>query len=135
MICGDGDFIDRAREYRKLLGGAMRQAGVVAAAGLVALEQELPRLGEDHEKAQRLARTLSELPGISLDLQTVQTNIVKFAVRREDLSAPELCRRLGEYDVKAGAQNATEIRFVTHRDQSLAEIETVCEALRSILTA
>ncbi len=133
MVCGETDFIDRAREYRKLLGGAMRQAGVVAAAGLVALEHELPRLGEDHEKARRLAETLSGLPGIVLDLRTVQTNLVRFEVRREDLTAPELCRRLGEQGIKAGAQSDTEIRFVTHRDQSFADLKVVCGALREIL--
>ena len=133
MICGDAAFIDRAREYRKLLGGAMRQAGVVAAAALVALEHELPRLAQDHEKAQRLARTLSGLPGIVLDLRTVQTNIVRFELRRPDLTAPEFCRRLGEYGVRAGVQSPAEIRFVTHRDQTSADIDTVCAALGTIL--
>ncbi len=133
MVCGSADFIARAGEYRKLLGGAMRQAGVLAAAGLVALEHELPRLAEDHEKARRLAETLAALTGVVLDLATVQTNIVRFELHREDLTAPELCRRLGDYGIRAGAQSATEIRLVTHRDQSFADIETVCAALREIL--
>ncbi len=133
LVCGEDDFIERAREFRKLLGGAMRQAGVIAAAGLVALEHELPRLHEDHEKARRLAETLFGLPGVSLDLASVQTNMVFFEVHREDLTAPQLCRHLGDYGVLAVAQNESRIRFVTHRDQSYADIEHVCAALCQIL--
>lgn len=111
----------------------MRQAGALAAAGLVALEHELPRLAEDHEKDRRLAEALLELPGVSLDLATVQTNMVRFNVVREDLSAPELCSRLAEYGVLAVPADATAVRLVTHRDVALADTDQVCRALREIL--
>ncbi len=135
LVCGSGEFIARAREFRKILGGGMRQAGIIAAAGLVALEHELPRLHEDHEKARQIAETLQELPGVHLDITTVQTNMVRFELRREDMSAQELCARLADYGINAIAQDGTRIRFVTHRDISFADAERVCTALREVLAS
>src|SRR5262245_8606862 len=76
VVCGSADFVARARRWRKMLGGGMRQAGVIAAAGLVALEHMIGRLAEDHANARALAYALARLPGLALDLPTVQTNIV-----------------------------------------------------------
>ncbi len=133
MVCGNTDFIQRAREARKLLGGAMRQAGIIAAPALVALEHELPRLAEDHEKARRIATTLSRLPGVQIDMATVQTNIIIFELHREDMTAPELCQRLADYDINAIPQSDVRIRFVTHRDISIEDTERVCAALSEVL--
>ncbi len=133
VICGEEAFIARAREYRKMLGGGMRQAGIIAAAGLVALEQELPRLHEDHKKARRIAEVLAELPGVRLDLATVQTNMVLFELQRKDMTAPQLCAQLAEYDIKAKARSEVQIRFVLHRDTSFDDTEQVCAALEEVL--
>ncbi len=133
LVCGDTDFINRARQFRKILGGGMRQAGIIAAAGLVALEYELPRLPEDHEKARRVAAALNDLPGVKLDMATVQTNMVLFELRRDDMTAPEFCQRLADYEIKAAAQSEVRVRFVTHRDISFDETDKVCAALREVL--
>lgn len=133
MVVGGKEFIGTARRARKLVGGGMRQAGVIAAAALVALEEGIPRLPEDHANARRIAQTLAGLPGISLDLDSVQTNIIVFSVEREDMTAPELCRRLAGHGIRAGARAARAIRFVTHRDVSAADTNVVCGALREEL--
>jgi len=133
VICGEGAFIARAREYRKMLGGGMRQAGIIAAAGLVALEQELPRLYEDHQKARRVAEVLAELPGVRLDLATVQTNMVLFELQREDMNGPQLCEHLAQYDIKAKARSEVEIRFVLHRDITFEDTKQVCATLEEVL--
>jgi len=145
VICGEKAFIARAREYRKMLGGGMRQAGIIAAAGLVALEQELPRLHEDHQKAMRVAEVLVELPGVILDLATVQTNLVLFELHREDMTAPQFCAQLAEQDIKVAAHvvglsskqigSDVEIRFVFHRDITFEDTEQVCVALEEVLRA
>jgi len=135
VICGEESFIARAREYRKMLGGGMRQAGIIAKPGLIALEQELPRLHEDHKKARRIAETLAELPGVRLDLATVQTNMVLFELQREDMTAPQLCEQLAEYKIRAKARSEVQIRLVLHRDISFRDTEQVCVALRETLGA
>ena len=133
VLCGTREMIAHARGFRKMLGGGMRQAGIIAAAGLVALEHELPRLHEDHENAQRLALTLAALPGVKLDLTCVQTNLVFFELDREDLTAAEFCARLADYDIRAAPWTDTSLRFVTHRDISRQDTEAVCLALREVL--
>jgi threonine aldolase len=133
MIVGSRAFIEEARRNRKVVGGAMRQAGVIAAAAIVALEESIPLLAADHAHARQIAETLASLPGIEVDLETVQTNIVFFRVCRPDINAPQLCDRLAQYDVKAAARDAQTIRFVTHRDISDSDTDVVCGALREIL--
>src|SRR5262249_6482203 len=80
LLCGSQEYVDQALRHRKRLGGGMRQAGVLGAAGIIALEKMSMRLGEDHENAKRLARGLAEIPGITLDLNQVQTNMVFFSL-------------------------------------------------------
>ena len=133
VICGDEGFIARAREYRKMRGGGMSQAGIIDGPGLVALEQELPRLHEDHKKAKRVAEVLAELPGVRLELATVQTNMVLFELQREDMTAPQLCERLAEYNIIVAARSEVQIRFVLHRDVSFDDTEQVCVALEKVL--
>jgi threonine aldolase len=132
LLLGTRAFIDDARRWRKLLGGGMRQAGVLAAAGLVALEETPPRLEEDHANARRLAEGVAELPGVRIDPERVQTNIVIFDVAETGLAADDICARLrSEHGVLASGFG-TAIRAVTHYDVSRADIERALEALRGV---
>lgn len=115
MLVGSRKFIERARSVRKMLGGGMRQAGVLAAAGLIALEEMPQRLHQDHANAKLLAERLAALPQIELDPATVQTNIVIFKVRGVTDVAPILAA-LKQRGVLAGAAASNQIRFVTHND-------------------
>jgi threonine aldolase len=115
MLVGSRDFIERARTIRKMLGGGMRQAGVLAAAGLIALEEMPKRLKTDHANASLLAERLAELPQVEIDLTTVQTNIVIFTVRGYPDPTPIL-DKLRKRGVIAGTAADHQIRFVTHND-------------------
>lgn len=132
MLLGTRAFIDEARAVRKMLGGGMRQAGVLAAAGLVALQDTPSRLHEDHENAQRLAVGLAELPGIKIDPEKVVTNIVIFDVAETGQTADAICAQLREHNVLASGFG-TSIRMVTHYDVSRANIDTALRELRSVL--
>jgi threonine aldolase len=133
MVVGEAGFIQEARRARKVLGGGMRQAGLLAAAAFHSLEHGVPRLQQDHDNARRIAQALAALPGIVIDLDSVQTNIIYFQVCRDDLSAPQLCDRLAQHGIATSARDQTTIRFVTHRDISADDAETVCSALRDVM--
>lgn len=133
MLVGTRSFIEEARRWRKLLGGGMRQAGVLAAAGLVALEETPKRLHEDHENAQRLARGLALMTGVLIDPEKVVTNIVIFDVSETGLTADEICARLQTRGVLASGFGSS-IRMVTHYDVSSEDIETALRELRAILS-
>jgi threonine aldolase len=133
VVTGTRAFIDRARRARKMLGGGMRQAGIIAAAGIVALETMVDRLAEDHANAKRLAEGLAGLPGIAIDLACVQTNIVIFAMKRKDLDAPGLVLKLGEQGIKCFNIDHERVRMVTHKDVDRAGIEQALEVLGTIL--
>ena len=134
MLLGAREFIAEARRWRKLLGGGMRQAGVLAAAGLVALEETPPRLAEDHANARRLAEGLAELPGVLIDPEKVQTNIVIFDVSGTALAADEICARLrGRRGVLASGFGNS-IRMVTHYDVSREDIEVALEGLKEVVS-
>jgi threonine aldolase len=115
MLVGSQKLIERARIYRKALGGGMRQAGVLAAAGLIALNEMTLRLSEDHATAQILAQALAELPQVQIDLGAVQTNIVIFHLRGQG-DAAALVARLKVQGVLASTISADGVRLVTHRD-------------------
>jgi len=123
VLLGSREFIDRAHRYRKLLGGGMRQAGILAAAGIVALETMTGRLGEDHERARRLATGLAGLPGIVVDLESVQTNMVYLQI--ED--APAAVEELARNGVLANAMGETAIRLVTHYEIADEDVERALE--------
>ncbi|MFT4111806.1 threonine aldolase family protein [Silvibacterium sp.] len=117
VLVGSRRFIERARSVRKMLGGGMRQAGILAAAGLIALEEMPQRLHEDHSNARLLAEGLAALPQVEIDLDAVQTNIVIFRLRGvADVS--QILARLKQKGVLAAAAAADQIRFVTHHDVS-----------------
>ena len=135
MIVGSKDFIERCRVIRKTLGGGMRQVGVLAAAGLVALEQGPKLLPVDHENAQFLAQGLAEIPGIQIDPKTVQTNIVIFDVGRARLGAAQFIEKLNQRKVLTGAVDATRVRVVTHRDVSRADCEQAVRVIAEVIGA
>jgi threonine aldolase len=116
-----------------MFGGGMRQAGILAAAGLVALETMVDRLREDHENARVLAEGLAALPGIQVDLGRVQTNIVIFRIERADLDAAGLVLKLAEQGIKAYNISPDAIRMVTHKDVERAGILRALEVLRTLL--
>jgi threonine aldolase len=133
MIVGSREFIERCRPIRKMLGGGMRQVGVLAAAGLVALEQGPKRLEEDHDNAQALAQQLSRIPGIALDPAKVQTNIVIFSVKPSGLSAGDFLSRLSARGVLAVPVDGDRVRMVTHLDVTREQVEAAAEAVRLTL--
>jgi threonine aldolase len=137
LLCGSRDFIERARKFRKMLGGGMRQVGVLAAAGIVALETMVDRLREDHTNAKRLAQGLVNIRDVTLEKDDVITNIVMFDLSPE-LSAGEFTLGLEKAGVKVGSRGGSLFRAVTHRmvsssdiDEVIVRIETVCHRLRS----
>jgi threonine aldolase len=135
LLCGSKSFVQRARKFRKMLGGGMRQAGVIAAAGIVALETMIDRMAEDHSNARRLAHGLAGIKGIKLAQDDIPTNIVMFDLSPE-LSVSEFLERLEKAGVKVGLRDGRPFRAVTHRmvstsdiDEALTRIEAVCRQL------
>jgi threonine aldolase len=133
MLLGSRAFIDEARIWRKVLGGGMRQAGVLAAAGLVALEESPKLLHQDHANARRLAEGLAGIAGIHIDPEMVLTNIVLFDVSETGISANEICSRLKERGVLASGFGSS-IRMVTHYDVSSSDIETALTEIREVVS-
>jgi threonine aldolase len=131
MLCGSKDFIHKALSVRKLFGGALRQVGFLAAAGLVALEKMVGRLGEDHDNARILADKLAEIDGISIDPQKVRTNILFIAVTRPGVTAYQVSAALKERGVLANAVDENRIRMLTHHDVSREDCLTAAQAVGS----
>lgn len=132
VLCGDADFIQRARRYRKLLGGGMRQAGVLAAAGLVALNEMVERLADDHVNATRLAEGLRGLPGITI--ASVETNMVYFDLMPDNgLTPAQLADELKAHNVLISAGYPTRSRLVTHADVSHEMIAAAVAAFAAVL--
>jgi threonine aldolase len=123
VLCGTREFIDESTRVRKLLGGGMRQAGILAAAGLVSLTKMVDRLAEDHANARRLAVGLSKLPGFRLDLEAVQTNILFVDVSETGRNARDLVGAWTREGVRASAVDARRIRFVTHRHVTRDDVD------------
>jgi threonine aldolase len=133
MLVGSGEFIAQARIGRKLLGGGMRQAGILAAAGLIALEESPKRLHEDHANAQLLARGVSALPGIAIDPKKVVTNIVIFDVQGTGRTAAEISDAIGRHNVLCSATDKYAVRMVTHCDVDRAGIEKAIAAVAAVV--
>ncbi len=131
VVCGRPDFVTHARRIRKMLGGGMRQAGVIAAAGIVALERMVDRLAEDHANARALAEGVARLPGMRIDLGSVQTNIVIFRVDRPQ-GVDELVKGCAARKVKIHAVSPTSIRCVTHKDIDADDIARTLDAFKEI---
>jgi threonine aldolase len=130
-LAGSREFIAEAWRCKQQMGGAMRQAGIIAAGGLWALTHHVERLAEDHANARRLAEGLAELPGIALDPKTVETNLVFFELSGP-LDAEAAVQALLARGVRMGAMDARTIRAVTHLDVSAAQVERALEAARGV---
>ena len=128
LLAGPVDVIEEGRVERKRLGGAMRQAGVLAAAGLVAMRTMVERLAEDHARARRLAEVVAETVAPGYDPTTCRTNVVCF----EHPDAAALCARLEALGVLAGTLSSTRVRLVTHADVDDAQLDAACAALASL---
>jgi len=115
LVVGDGEFVDKARKNRKLLGGGMRQAGIIAAPGIIALEKMVDRLAEDHANARLLADGLAKIGGVDIDMTAVQTNIVVFGVRGLGITSDQFVAKMKEKGVLCGSADAFRVRMVTHR--------------------
>jgi threonine aldolase len=135
MLLGSREFIEKAHIGRKLLGGGMRQAGVLAAAGLVALEESPKILHRDHENARRLAISLAQIKGITLDAEKVVTNIVIFDVQASGYAAAEICGELGKRGILCAPTDKFSIRMVTHYDVDTAGIDSALTATAEIMAA
>jgi threonine aldolase len=133
MFCGTADDVDQARRWRKRLGGAMRQAGVIAATGLIALETMVDRLAEDHTNARTLAEGLAELPGVSCDLSRVQSNLVFFDLDR--MSGAEFEAECGKRGLLGGATSPHRVRFVTHYGITAEDIQSTLKICEDVLSA
>lgn len=132
-VAGSVETIKRVHRFRKMFGGGMRQAGIIAAAGLYALEHNIDRLAEDHANARRLAKAIAEMPGVSIDLRAVETNIVYFEVDDTIGTARDLCAVLREQQVWMLPVAPQRIRAVTHLDVSAEGIKRAISALRTVL--
>jgi len=132
ILAGPRDFIDYSRRIRKALGGGMRQAGVIAAPGILALENMVDRLREDHERAKKLALGIYQLPGIKLNPEEVETDIIIFGFEHPDLSVPDLLERLKQKKILA-LPVPQGIRFVTNRGIDDSDIEQAVAAFHQIL--
>jgi threonine aldolase len=135
VVCGPEDVVERARRGRRMLGGSMRQAGHLAAAALVAMDTMVDRLAEDHRHAREIAETLAGLPGVEVDLGTVQTNMVYFRLAREDMTDEEFARAMEERGVLTGGPHPLPrtFRLVTYHNVDDAATEAACAALQEVL--
>jgi threonine aldolase len=134
LLCGTRDFITQARRWRKMLGGGMRQAGILAAAGIVALESMVERLSEDHANARRLAEGLANIDGFAVNLDTVQTNIVFWNVTTDRVTPQEVVKRLEAEGVKILYFGGSLLRAITHRGIQADDIDRALRVTQGIMT-
>jgi threonine aldolase len=132
MIVGSRQFIERARIYRKMFGGGMRQVGVLAAAGLIALEKSPARLHEDHENARYLADTIAQIPGLKIDPTAVRTNIVIFDCKATGLTAVEFCDALHVKGIWAQDTALYRVRLVTHWNVDRADVDRAISGILAV---
>ena len=135
VVCGSSEFIAEARRARKVLGGGMRQTGVIAAAGITALEEMVDRLAEDHENARRLAEGIASIGGLSIELAKVQTNIIYFELDEGRMTPMELVTELNKKEVKLLSVGARRLRVVTHYGISAEDIDLAVKALGEVMKA
>lgn len=134
VVCGSKEFIAEARRYRKMLGGGMRQAGIIAAAGIVALNEMIDRIKEDHNNARILAEEISKIPGLAIDPKRVKTNIIYFELVSGKITAEELLRKSSEKGIKFLCTDVNRFRMVTHYGIIEKDIQTVAKVLFEIMT-
>jgi threonine aldolase len=136
IVCGDAETIAKARRVRKLLGGAMRQAGVIAAAALVALEEMRDRLKEDHRNAKALAQGLAQIDGVKVDPAKVVTNIVSFEIESASMDVGAFQKACAEQGLRFSRYlgNSPRLRAVTHNDVTKADVDAALEIARAVLS-
>lgn len=133
ILCGSKEFIKKARKMRKILGGGMRQAGVLAACGIVSLEKMVNRLEEDHDNAMYLAAKLNEIQGFSVDMDRVHINMVFCKVERENFDFNKFADKLLEKGIKTNPGEKGSIRFVTHKDINKEDIDYAIKTIKEVL--
>ena len=133
VLVGSNEFINKARKNRKLLGGGMRQAGILAAAGIIALDEMTLRLQEDHENAKNLAEGLAEIPGIHLDVEGVQTNIIMVDVSGMGINGNQLADSLKKYNILINGSKDGNIRLVTHAYINKHGIDKVLKSFKNLI--
>lgn len=133
-ICGTTDFITRVHKWRKLFGGGMRQAGIIAAGAYYAVQNNINRLREDHEKAQSFAKEVSAIPVLSIDMESVQTNIVLIDVQQTGKSPNEIIALLKENGVLLSGGTFTTVRAVMHMDVSLDDVHRAAEKFKHLFS-
>ncbi len=133
LLCATREFIAEAQRWRKMLGGGMRQAGVIAAAGIEALDDMVDRLADDHANAHRLAEGLADMPGFAVDLASVQTNIVIWDLTTDRVSPQEVVERLGAEGVKILAIGGRQFRAVTHYGIETDDVEQAVDVARQVM--
>jgi threonine aldolase len=134
ILAGSAPYIKEARRWRKMVGGSLRQSGIVAATGIVALEEMVDRLAEDHRNARRLAEGLAQLPGLAVDPQAVETNIIFLDVADPRIDPRRFVAGMAERGVKIGSPYGTRIRLVTHYQFRAEDVETVLRAAEQALS-
>lgn len=133
LVTGSKTFIDRVHRFRKMFGGGMRQAGIIAAAGIYALDHHIERLKEDHRNAKRLAFGLKEFKGVFIKPEDVETNIIIFDVSQSGMTAPQVTEAMKKEGVLIHAFGKTQIRLVTHLDVTSEEIEISLKSFKKVL--
>lgn len=133
VVCGSKKFIAQARRIRKVLGGGMRQSGIIAAAGIAALEQMVERIAEDHKNARRLTEGIARIEGLSVDPAKTQTNIVYFNLASERLTAQKVVMELGKKGIKLLPVGPRRLRAVTHYGISAEDIDLTLATLRELM--
>lgn len=133
ILAGSKDFIQRARKNRKMLGGGMRQAGILAAAGIIALEHMMERLKEDHKNARILGEGLANVSGIKVDLETIQTNMVYFDLQESGMDTYQFLPKLAKYNILGLPRPPTKVRLVTHYGISEEDIYATIKAIKEIV--
>ena len=133
ILAGSKEFIQKARKNRKMLGGGMRQAGVLAAAGIIALEKMVDRLKEDHKNARILGEGLANISGINVDLETIQTNMACFDLQESSMDTFQFLPKLAKYNILGSPRPPTKVRLVTHHGICEEDIFSTIKAIKEIV--
>jgi len=133
VVCGTQDFIDKARRARKVVGGGMRQAGILAAAGIISLNEMVRRLAEDHANAKKLAVGLAETPGLSIDPDRIHTNIIFFEVTHADMKPEQFVQQIETEGVRMLPVGGQKVRAVTHYHITSADIDRALEVISKVM--
>ena len=134
ILTGSKEFIQKARKNRKMLGGGMRQVGIIAAAGIIALEKMINRLKEDHQNARILGESLYKIEKVEVDLDTIQTNMVYLNLEKSGMGTYDFISKLAKYNVLVSPRPPHHVRMVTHHDIDEKDIYTAVEAVKNVVS-